>query len=204
MDQYITGTVIKTLREKKKMTQTELAQKLCVSDKAVSRWETGKGYPDITLLEPIAAAFGISVSELLAGSTVCNTNLSSNMLRSKLYICPVCGNVIHSMGEAVISCHGICLQPEEAECADARHTLSIESAEDEYYVHIEHEMTKTHYISFMAVFSSDRVQIVKLYPEGAAEARFKINGIRRIVCFCNRDGLYFADVKKVFAGRKEE
>ena len=61
MDQYITGTLIKELREKKGLTQTELAKELAVSDKAVSKWETGKGYPDISLLEPIAKAFGISV-----------------------------------------------------------------------------------------------------------------------------------------------
>ena len=59
MNQYVTGTVIKELREKDKMTQFQLAEKLGVSDKTVSKWETGKGYPDITLLEPIAKAFRI-------------------------------------------------------------------------------------------------------------------------------------------------
>ena len=57
MDQYVTGMTIKSLREKNKMTQLMLADKLGVSDKTISKWETGKGYPDITLLEPIAEAF---------------------------------------------------------------------------------------------------------------------------------------------------
>ena len=87
MNQYVTGTMIRELREKHGLTQAELAEKLNVSDKAVSRWETGKGYPDITLLEPIASVFGISITELLSGVPVSNTNLSSNILRSMFYLC---------------------------------------------------------------------------------------------------------------------
>lgn len=190
MNQYVTGAVIRELREKNKMTQLQLAERLGVSDKTVSKWETAKGYPDITLLEPIAEVFKISVTELISGNTVHNANVSANMLRSKFYVCPVCGNVIHSMGEAAIQCHGILLTPLEAEPADERHMLSIERVEDEYYVRIDHSMTKEHYISFAAAASSDQVQMVKLYPEGNAEARFKIRGVRRIFYYCNRDGLF--------------
>ena len=193
MNQYVTGTVIKQLREKNKMTQLQLAEKLGVSDKTVSKWETAKGYPDITLLEPIAEAFRISVTELIFGNTIHNENISANMLRSKFYVCPVCGNVIHSMGEAAIHCHGIQLTPLEAEPADENHMAVIERIEDEYYVRIDHSMTKEHYISFVAAASSDDIQIVKLYPEGSAEARFKIRGVRRILFNCNRDGLFIVD-----------
>lgn len=190
MDQYVTGAVIKKLREKNHVTQAELAMKLNVSDKTVSKWETGKGYPDISLLEPIAKVFGISVTELLSGIAVSNVNVSANMLRSKFYVCPVCGNTIHSMGEAVIQCHGIILQPCQAEDTNEEHKIFIERIEDEYYVQIEHDMTKQHYISFVAGLSSDKVQMVKLYPEGNAEARLKINGVKKIVFYCNRDGLF--------------
>ena len=190
MNQYVTGAVIRELREKSRMTQARLAEKLGVSDKTVSKWETAKGYPDITLLEPIAEAFRISVTELISGNTVFNSNVSANMLRSRFYVCPVCGNVIHSMGEAAIHCHGILLTPLEAEPADERHRLFIERVEDEYYVRIDHSMTKDHYISFVAAASSDEMQMVKLYPEGNAEARFKIRGVRRIFFYCNRDGLF--------------
>ncbi len=194
MDQYITGTAIRQLREQKKMTQSELATELGVSDKTVSKWETGKGYPDITLLEPIARALGVSIAELLSGNTVQNANVSANMMRSKFYVCPVCGNVIHSMGEAVICCHGIQLMPEEPEEADAGHELSIERIEDEYYVRINHEMSKSHYISFIAATSADTCELVKLYPEGPAEARFKIRGVKKLFYYCNRDGLYKYDI----------
>ena len=194
MDQYITGVAIKELREKNRMTQLQLAEKLGVSDKTVSKWETGKGYPDITLLEPIADAFSVSVAELLSGTTVFNSNVSANVMRSKFYVCPVCGNVIHSMGEAVIHCHGVLLQPAIPEETDENHKIFLERVEDEYFVRIEHEMSKKHYISFIAAASADRMQMVKLYPEGNAEARFKINGVKKLYFYCNRDGLFSMEI----------
>ena len=57
--------------------------------------------------------------------------------------------------------------------------ILIERVEDEYYVRIGHSMTKEHYISFVAAASSDDMQMRTLYPEGNAEARFKIRGVRR-------------------------
>ena len=102
MDRYLTGTTIRGLREKRGFTQAQLADLLCVSDKAVSKWETGAGYPDITLLEPIAGALHVSVAELLAGSAVENANVSANMFRSRFYVCPICGFV--SKGELDGAC----------------------------------------------------------------------------------------------------
>ena len=61
MNPYVTGAVIKGLRERKGLTQAQLAARLQVSDKAVSRWETAKGYPDITLIEPLAQALDLSL-----------------------------------------------------------------------------------------------------------------------------------------------
>ena len=196
MNQYVTGTVIKELREKNNMTQLQLAEKLGVSDKSISKWECFRGYPDISLLESIAKVFKISVTELISGNAIQNANVSANMLRSKFYVCPVCGNVIHSMGEAAIHCHGIQLMPLEAEAPDDHHMISIERIEDEYYVRIDHSMTKDHYISFVAAASSGDMQLVKLYPEGNAEARFKIRGVKRIFFYCNRDGLFSIDPVK--------
>lgn len=210
MNQYLTGTVIRDLRNQHNMTQMELAERLGVSAKTVSKWETGKGYPDITLLEPIAEAFSISITELISGNTVMNSNVSGNMLRSHFYICPVCGNIFHSMGEAVIQCHGIQLKSEEAEETDEEHKIFLERVEDEYYVQIDHEMTKKHYISFIAAVSSDRIQMVKLYPQGNAETRFKINSVKKIYFYCNRSGLFSVnpvkgidDREKSYDDRKE-
>lgn len=196
MNQYVTGPVIKELREKRGMTQAELADKLCVSDKTISKWETCKGYPDISLLDSLAKTLGVSIPELLSGNAVTNINISANMLRSKFYVCPICGNVIHSMGEAVIHCHGIQLAPCQPEETNEHHMIFIERIEDEYFVRIEHEMSKQHYISFIAGLSSDKIQMVKLYPEGNAEARLKINGVKKILFYCNRDGLFSITVKR--------
>lgn len=204
MNQYVTGAMIKKLREKNHMTQSELAEKLSVTDKSISKWETGKGYPDISLLEPLAKKLNVSITELIAGNAVSNENVSANMLRSKFYVCPVCGNVIYSMGEAAINCHGVLLTPCEPEQTDENHRILIERVEDEYFVRINHDMVKDHYISFMAAISPDKIQMVKLYPEGNAEARFKKNGVRKILIYCNRDGLYSLDVNmKLWRGEKE-
>lgn len=190
MDRYVTGAVIRRLREKKKITQKELAGMIHVSGKAVSKWETGQGFPDISLLEPLAQALDISVIELLSGEDIRNTNRSFNMARGKFYVCPVCGNVIIATGETVVSCCGITLPPLEAEPADEEHAVSKEIAEDEYFVSIDHPMTKEHYISFLAAVSDFGVQLVKLYPEGNAEARFKIDRVKTLYAYCNRHGLF--------------
>lgn len=190
MDKYVTGAVIRKLREKKKMTQEDLAGKLYVSSKAVSKWETGQGFPDISLLEPLAKALDISVIELLSGEDVQNRNRTFNMMRGKFYVCPVCGNVIRSTGEALISCCGITLPPVDPELEDEEHRIHVETVEDEYYVTVDHPMTKDHYISFLAAVTDIGIQFVKLYPEGNAEARFKINRVRKLYAFCNRHGLF--------------
>jgi DNA-binding XRE family transcriptional regulator/desulfoferrodoxin (superoxide reductase-like protein) len=189
MDTYITGQTIKSLREKKGLTQAELADKLGVSSKAVSKWETAKGLPDIALIESIAMALSVSVMELITGNAVVNKNISSNMLRSKFYVCPLCGNIVQSVGDAVISCCGIALPPLEAEAADSEHNITIEKVEDEHFITIHHDMTKAHFISFVAHLTSDRVQFVKFYPEGNAETRLSLRGGGWLYFYCNRHGL---------------
>lgn len=190
MDRYVTGSVIRRLREGKNMTQEGLAQKLHVSSKAVSKWETGQGLPDVSLLEPLAQTLDISVIELFSGEDIRNQNRAGNMLRERFYVCPICGNVIQASGEAVISCCGITLPPLEAEDPDEEHLLRIEEVEDEYFVTVEHPMTKTHYLSFFAALSDQGTQLIKLYPEGNAEARFKRNRVKWILAYCNRHGLF--------------
>ena len=189
MDNYITGATIKRLREAKGITQNQLAEQIGVSDKAVSKWETAKGLPDITLIEPLAKALGVSVMELMSGDTVINKNISSNILRSKFYVCPVCGNVIRTTGDTVISCCGITLPPLEAEDVDEAHGVTVEKVEDEHFITVNHEMTKTHFISFIAYLTSDRVQFVKFYPEGNAETRLQLRGRGYLYIYCNKHGL---------------
>ena len=189
MDNYITGATIKCLREIKGLTQNQLAEQIGVSSKAVSKWETAKGLPDISLIEPLAKALGVSVMELISGDTVINKNISSNILRSKFYVCPVCGNIIRTTGDAVISCCGIALPPLEAEETDEAHEIKIEKVEDEYFITVNHEMTKTHFISFIAHLTSDKVHFIKFYPEGNAETRLQLRGKGCLYFYCNKHGL---------------
>ena len=192
MNHYITGSAIRALREQQHLTQAQLAEKLSVSDKTVSKWETGRGLPDISLLEPLAQALKVSVAELLTGEQIINTNRAANMLKSQLYVCPICGNVFQSMGPAMVSCCGITLPPLEPETPDDAHAASVEHIEDEYYIAIDHPMTKDHYISFIAYCTGSRFESVKLYPEGNAEARFfgRGRGHGWLYWYCNHHGLF--------------
>lgn len=190
MNSYVTGATIKSLREKQNLTQGQLAEKIGVSDKAVSKWETGKGLPDISLLKPIAEALSISVIELMNGEHITNKNVSANMMRSKFYVCPVCGNIINSTGDSVISCCGIILPPLQAEEADDEHSVTIENVEDEHFITVSHPMTKEHFISFIAFVTCDKIKLVKLYPEGNAETRLKLRGMGMLYWYCNRHGLF--------------
>jgi len=187
---YVTGTVIKRLREKCGMTQLELAKHIGVSGKTVSKWETAKGLPDISLLQPLAQALGVSVIELMNGEPIVNKNVSANMLRTKFYVCPICGNVIHSCGDTVVSCCGVALPALDAEEPDENHSMLIEAVEDEHFITIQHSMTKQHYISFIAFVTTDRLQMVKLYPEGNAQTRLQLRGRGFLYFYCNRHGLY--------------
>lgn len=189
MNTYITAQTIKRLRENKALTQAELAEKIGVSSKAVSKWETSKGLPDISLIEPLSQALGVSVMELMSGDTVINKNLSSNLLFSKFYVCPICGNIIRTSGETLISCCGITLPPLEADEPDEEHSVNIENVEDEHFITVHHDMTKQHFISFIAFVTSDRIQFVKFYPEGNAQTRFQLRGRGYLYFYCNKHGL---------------
>lgn len=190
MNYSMIGKIMKEQRVKKNLTQTELAEMIGVSDKAISKWETGKGLPDISLIEPLAKALGISMIELMNGECIFNKNKSSNMLHSRFYVCSLCGNIIHTMGESLVSCCGFPLPPQEAELEDFHHQINCEMIENEYFVTLNHSMTKEHYISFIAYLTSDRCELVKLYPEQNMEVRFLKRGRGILYVYCNQDGLF--------------
>ena len=191
---YIAGETIKRLREKKKLTQKELAEKLMVSDKTISKWETNKGLPDLCILSDLANALSVSVPELLTGDVAENRNVSANMKRSKFYVCPICGNVIHAIGEGAFSCCGVRLPFQEAEEPDEQHRVFVEKVDGELYVYLNHPMEKNHYVSFMAYVTDSQIQLEKLYPEQEAQTRFRRAGRGVIYAFCNRHGLFSVKV----------
>ena len=190
MSTYLTADTIRTLREGRGLTQRALAEALGVTDKAVSKWETARGLPDVSLVDPLAQALGVSVAELLTGDVRTNANRAGNMLRSTFYVCPLCGNVVHALGEGSFTCCGSTLLPQEAEEPDETHAFAVERVENDWYLSLDHPMTKTHFISFMAYVTSDTVTVKKLYPEQNAEARFPLRGSGWLYLYCNQHGLF--------------
>ncbi|WP_296014569.1 helix-turn-helix domain-containing protein [uncultured Treponema sp.] len=222
MNQYVTGAAVKRLREKQKLTQSQLADFLGVSDRTVSKWETGRGFPDITFLEPLAKILKVSVAELFSGTEIENGNRSANLSKSNFYVCPVCGNSVFSVGKACVSCCGIQLPPLEVENEQAEtekpglsaenpaensgsqisenfenefnpaenHKIDVQKDGGEIFVRMNHEMTKTHYISWFACVRLDSVEFAKMYPEQNAEARFRNAGKCRIYAHCIKHGLF--------------
>ena len=190
MNSYVTGAAVKTLREKKGLTQRQLADRIAVSDKAVSKWETGRGLPDLSLLEPLSSALGVSVAELLSGEQITNQNRAGNPLRGKFYVCPVCGNVIHAFGEGAFHCCGVALPPLEAKECDEEHEIQVEIWDLQTLISLDHPMEKDHYISFIAQVRYDRMELVKLYPEQRPEVRLSYWPGGAIFAYCNRHGLF--------------
>lgn len=192
MGSYIPADTIRNLREARGLTQKQLAERLRVTDKAVSKWESARGLPDISLIEDLAVALGVSVAELLTGDVRENANRAGNMLRSKFYVCPICGNVVHAMGEGSFSCCGTAMLPQVAEEAaeDSEHTFKIERVENDWYVTLDHPMTKEHLISFVAYVTMDGICMKKLYPEQLVQPRFAMRGGGWMYLYCNRHGLF--------------
>ena len=190
MDYNKVGRLIYDLRKEKGMTQKELAELLNLSDRTVSKWERGNGCPDVSLLGELSNVLGVPVDQLLTGELEANTADGGNMKRIKFYVCPVCGNVISSTGMAEISCCGRKLNALKARPADLSHSVSAKAVEGDYYITLEHDMEKQHYITFMAYAVYDRVLLMKLYPEQAAQVRFPRSGHGVLYICCNSHGLF--------------
>lgn len=190
MSTYITADTIRRLRESRALTQRALAETVGVTGKAVSKWESGRGLPDISLVDPLAAALGVSVAELLTGDVRENANRAGNMMRSKFYVCPICGNVVHAMGEGSFTCCGSQLLPQEAEEADSAHDIAVTYTDGSWHVVLDHPMTKQHYISFIAYVTSGAMHLIKLYPEQACEARIPAAGSGYLFAYCNQHDLF--------------
>ena len=190
MDCIRVGRLILALRKEKGMTQRQLADEMNISDKAISKWERGLGCPDVSLLAKLSELLGVNIGKILVGDLEPNDANGGNMNKIQFFVCPTCGNVLFSTGEADVSCCGRKLAMLTVTAGDLNHSMSVEEIEDDYYIAIDHEMTKSHYISFVAFVGYDRVLLVKLYPEQNAELRFpKMHG-SKLFAYCNKHGLW--------------
>jgi len=189
MDAQKTGALIRRLRLEKGLTQKELAEKLQISDKAVSKWERGLGCPDVGLLTALAEALEVTLPELLAGERPRRPADGGNMKRIKFYRCPDCGSIFTATGAGELSCCGRPLAPLALHPAEGEHLPQVEVIDGERYITLNHEMSKEHYLAFAAYVSWDRVLLVRLYPEQDAAVRLPIMPRGTLYLGCSRHGL---------------
>lgn len=185
------GILIRTLRQECNMTQKQLADKLNISDKTVSKWERGLGMPDISLIPEISDLLGIDTQNLLAGDMTPNNFVGGNMKNTKYFVCPSCHNITLCTGEAEVSCCGKKLAVQSMKKAEEREKLSVQVIEGDWYITSNHPMDKTHYISFVALATGDRVQIIKQYPEWNLGVRIPGRGHGMLIWYCTDHGLLY-------------
>lgn len=190
MDCIKVGKLIFALRKEKGMTQKQLADSMNISDKTISKWERGLGCPDISILRELSEVLNVNIEKILLGDLELNNADGGNMKRIKFYMCPNCGNTLTSTGESDVSCCGRKLAPLIPKPIENTHKITVEEIENDYYITFDHEMTKTHYINFIAYVAYDRVLFVKLYPEQGSEVRFPKMNRGKIYLCCNQHGLW--------------
>ena len=194
MDQIKTGKLIRFLRQKQGMTQLELAEKIGVSDKAVSKWERGCGAPEISLLPCVSETLHVDTKALLRGDLEENGVTNGNMKKTDFYVCPDCGNLVFSTDPADINCCGKKLAPMQPQKADAAHRLTVENSDGEWYITSNHAMRREHYISFLAFQTGDMLLVKKQYPEWGLEVRMPRVSHGRLLWYCTQHGLYMQDI----------
>ena len=191
MNQSEIGALIRDLRAQKGLTQRHIAQQLGVTEQAVSRWERGIGLPDPALIRDLAQALGVNADTLLSGRIAENDKDVGNMKKTKFYVCPVCGNILTSAADAQITCCGRSLAPLASQKADAEDKLNVEIIEDEYYISSDHEMTRDHFVSFVALLTGDTLILRRLYPEWNLSARLPRLAHGTLIWYCTRHGLMY-------------
>ncbi|MCR4645193.1 MAG: helix-turn-helix domain-containing protein [Oscillospiraceae bacterium] len=196
MDQVRTGELIRRFRTELGLTQKELAERIHISDKAVSKWECGAGCPDVSLLLALAEVFGTDVQVLLSGEIDRNESEKGNMKKLKFYVCKTCGNIVTSTSEAAVTCCGNRLTAMEPRKAEESEQLTLEDLGGEWYVTAEHPMTKEHYISFVAYQTDSCVMLFKQYPEWQVQVHLPLYRSGRLVWYCTECGLLYQNIRR--------
>ena len=191
MDCEKIGALIACLRKEQGMTQRELAERIQISSKAVSKWERGMGCPDVSLLGQLSAVLGVELNALLRGQMPCAKATGGNMKKTKCFVCPTCGSITMTTGEAELACCGRKLSALEAQKATDAEKLTCERVEDEWFITSSHPMTKEHSIAFVAFATGERVQLVRTYPEWDLQVRFPARGRGTMLWYCTQHGLYY-------------
>jgi len=191
MDCGKVGALIAQVRKERGLTQAALAERLGVTGKAVSKWECGAGCPDVSLLAQLAEELGVDLAALLSGRLPPSEETGGNMKKAKYYVCPACGGITFTTGEAELTCCGRKLTALTAQKADGDHRLTVERVEDEWLVTSRHPMSKDHHIAFAALATGERVQLVRQYPEWDLQVRFPARGRGTLLWYCTQHGLFY-------------
>lgn len=194
MDQMKTGMLIRMLRQRRQMTQLQLAERIGVSDKAVSKWERGRGAPDISLLPALSEALGVDTKALLRGDLEENEMTNGNLKKMRFYVCPDCGNLLTSTDGGTLNCCGKQLEPLPVQKAAGEDRLDISLSDGEWYVTGGHAMVREHDLSFMAFLTGDTLVMKKLYPEWGLEVRLPHFAHGTLLWYCTRHGLFAQEV----------
>ncbi len=188
------GALIRRLRKEKQMTQLQLAMQLHISDKTVSKWERGLGCPDVSLIGQLSGIFEVDIQNLLAGELSTNGVLGGNLKRIKFYVCPNCGNLVYALTDLSVTCCGKKMKPITPVKASEEEKLSVQVVENDFFVSSQHEMTREHYISFVALLTSDTIMLKKQYPEWNLQVRIPVFAHGRLIWYCNKHGLFYQEV----------
>lgn len=185
------GNIIRTLRQERNMTQKQLADKMNISDKTVSKWERGLGCPDISLIPELSDLLEVDTQRLLVGDMTPNDFVGGNMKNTKYYVCSICHNISLCTGEAEVSCCGKKLTLQTLKKAEESEKLSVQVIEDDWYITSVHPMTKKHYISFVAFATGDCIHLIKQYPEWDLNVRIPKRGHGMLIWYCTEHGLFY-------------
>ncbi len=190
MDNVKIGQLILQLRKEKGMTQQQLAEQLKISNKTISKWETGNGAPDVSLWEDLSTVLGADILKLLQGELHPNRPDVGKIDKIRFYICPVCGNILTSTGAANVSCCGRKIKPEAAVPCIPGHEISIDQFDIEYCISLNHEMSKDHYIYFLAYVRGDCIVLIRSYPEQNPVFYLPlVRGTGNLYLYCSKHGL---------------
>lgn len=171
MDCYKIGKLIAKLRKEKNLTQNELAIQLNVTNKAISKWETGVGCPDISYWADLPTILEFDILQMIGGELTNNKINSGNMKNIKIHCCETCNNILVSTGESTIFCCGKKLNFLNPVNKEQNVSYTKEAIDYDLYLTFNHEMNKDNYLSFIVYTINEQVTIIKLYPEQNPEVR---------------------------------
>ncbi len=194
MDCSKVGGLIARLRKEKGLTQKQVADGMNISDKTISKWERGLGCPDVSLLGELSHVLGVNVERILSGDLPSNDTDGGNMKRINFYVCPTCGNILSSTGQAELSCCGRKLSALVARPADQAHQMTVQKVEEDYYIAFHHDMSKQHHLCFTAYVTCDRILMIRQYPEQEAAVRFPQMHDGKLFFYCSQHGLWWAQL----------